>query len=334
MPARPRLKPHLRPLRRGPHTLQLGLEPRQGLVVDGVTETEATWVTSLDGTRTLAGSVAEAIGHGIPPDRARRLLDLLRAHGALVEAPAGRWHFASLGQRAPRSLALDADALAASNPTPADGFSVLAARARQEVVVAGAGPLALEICALLRRAGARATLIGPYAGGPAGVPAAQEGDPAPDLAVVVGTLPLPPDAAAAWHSAGTLHVPVAVGTSTALVGPVVHPGRTACVRCLDLGRTDLDPGWPVLLAQALPAAVGPVPEVDAETSLLALTASITAMAALAALDGRDGATGVSLEVSLPWPEVTQRRWLPHPDCGCGAATRALGGSPDLATRAS
>jgi bacteriocin biosynthesis cyclodehydratase domain-containing protein len=334
VPARPRLKPHLRILRRGPHTLQLGLERPGGLVLDGVSEAEAAWVKGLDGTRTLGRSIAEAAAHGIPVVRARHLLALLRSNGALVEAPASRWHFATLGSQPPRSLAPDADALAASDTAPSDGFGVLAARARRDVVVAGSGRLAAEICSLLRLAGARAALIGPYAGGPAGVPAGPDRDPNPALAVVVGALPLDAAVAADWHAAGVAHLPVAVGTATALVGPVVHPGSTACLRCMDLTRADLDPGWPALLAQALPAAVGPVAEVDAETSLLAVTASVTAMAALTVLDGRDGATGLSLEISLPWPEITQRRWLPHPDCACGAWGGGGREADKLDTRAS
>lgn len=334
MPPRPRLKPHLRVLRRGPHTLQLGLELPSGLVVDGVTESEVTWVAGLDGTRTLDRSLTDAVADGIPLARARQLLALLRSGGALVEAPASRWHFASLGSPAPRSLALDAHALGAAVPAAGDGYDVLAARAAQEVAVTGSGPLAAEVCALLRRAGTRAVLAGPYAAGPASLPASPRRCSGPALAILVGASPLDPTVAAGWHASGVAHLPVAMGTATALVGPVVHPGRTACLRCMDLSRADLDPAWPRLLAQALPTAVAPVPEVDAETTLLAVAAAVTTMAALAVLDGRDGATGLSLEVSLPWPEVIQRRWVPHPDCTCGAAARQPADVLDLTTRAS
>jgi hypothetical protein len=40
-----------------------------------------------------------------------------------------------------------------------------------------------------------------------------------------------------------------------------------------------------------------------------------------ALDGQEVPRGVSLEVSLPWPRVEQRRWTDHPLCGC-AVTQA------------
>jgi bacteriocin biosynthesis cyclodehydratase domain-containing protein len=320
VPARPRLKPHLRVLRRGPQTVQLGLEPEAGLVLEGVSGAEAAWVASLDGTRTFSRAIDDAVAAGIPAERARDLVTLLRAHDALVDSPASRWHFANLRPEARGALGVDATALAARTRGGRDGYALLADRASQRVAVAGAGPLPYEVTALLRAAGAQAVLLGSYAGGPGGVPG---GDALwPSLAVLVGALPLQPGTASAWQAAGVRHLPVAMGTTTALVGPVVHPGGTACLQCMEMTRCDLDPAWPSLLAQTAPRAIGPVAAIDAETSLLALTAAVTAMAALAALDGEDGRTGLSLEVALPWPEVTQRRWVPHPRCDCGAASRS------------
>jgi hypothetical protein len=330
--ARPRLKAHLQVLRRAPGVAQLGLEPENGLLLDGVTEAEAVWVAGLDGTRTLERALDDAVAAGIPPGRARTLIALLRANGALVEAPANRWHFASLAPEVRTALRADATALAAVSGDGADGFARLAARARRAVAVAGSGPLAAEVARLLRAAGSAAVLIGPYAGWP---PSATSGEaPPPAVAVLVGAMPAGAAAGQVWHRAGVPHLPVAVGTTSALVGPVVHPGRTACLRCMDLSRSEADSCWGTVLAQIAPGAVSPLPAVEAETSLLAVTASVTAMVVLSVLDGQDGRTGLSLEVALPWPEVVQRQWFPHPGCACGAARRSSGLTPGLRTRAS
>jgi bacteriocin biosynthesis cyclodehydratase domain-containing protein len=113
------------------------------------------------------------------------------------------------------------------------------------------------------------------------------------------------------------HLPVVSQGHRVLIGPLVTPGRGPCLRCLDLHRCDRDPAWPALLAQlALPAPVAPAPAVSPETTLTAIAAGLSAMVVHTALDGQEVPRGVSLEVSLPWPRVEQRRWTDHPLCGC------------------
>lgn len=55
------------------------------------------------------------------------------------------------------------------------------------------------------------------------------------------------------------HVPLVLDPARAVVGPVVVPGRTACLACLDADRRRDDPQWPALAAQLLGRAK---PEVD------------------------------------------------------------------------
>jgi hypothetical protein len=40
------------------------------------------------------------------------------------------------------------------------------------------------------------------------------------------------------------------------------------------------------------------------------------------LDARGVPVGVSLEASMPWPQVSHRRWAPHPRCECADFRRA------------
>ena len=42
-----------------------------------------------------------------------------------------------------------------------------------------------------------------------------------------------------------------------VVGPLVLPGRTACLGCVELARSDRDPAWPFILAQLAGQAAQP-----------------------------------------------------------------------------
>jgi hypothetical protein len=117
------------------------------------------------------------------------------------------------------------------------------------------------------------------------------------------------------------HLYAAVRETTAVVGPLVLPGTTACQRCCDLARADRDPGWPWLAAQL---AARRRAHVDAcDTVLAAVVAAHAALEALAFLDRlTDPALpapttlGGTLELTLPDWRLRRRSWAPHPACGC------------------
>ena len=56
---------------------------------------------------------------------------------------------------------------------------------------------------------------------------------------------------AATGSAGPAgaHLPVTILEGGGVVGPLVVPGATPCLGCVEQHHTDRDPDWPVLLAQ-------------------------------------------------------------------------------------
>lgn len=67
--------------------------------------------------------------------------------------------------------------------------------------------------------------------------------------VVVADQPIPdPALVAALMAAGTPHLSVHLRDGVGVVGPLVLPGTSTCLRCIDLYRADLDPHWPVLAA--------------------------------------------------------------------------------------
>jgi hypothetical protein len=96
------------------------------------------------------------------------------------------------------------------------------------------------------------------------------------------------------------------------VGPLVLAGRTSCLRCADLARSDADPHWPLVLTQLSRLRI------ESPPALISWAASIAAAQALAFLHGDlPESAGATLELS--WPDfVTRlRRWVAHPRCGCG-----------------
>src|SRR6202042_974828 len=82
------------------------------------------------------------------------------------------------------------------------------------------------------------------------------GQAKPTLLVLAGPLPDP-----AARLPDVPHLAVCAREAIGMVGPLVRPGVSACLRCLDLARADRDPGWPLILApgsrrQAEPVAWG------------------------------------------------------------------------------
>jgi hypothetical protein len=113
----------------------------------------------------------------------------------------------------------------------------------------------------------------------------------------------------------TPHLLAEVRDTTGVVGPLVLPGRSTCLRCLDLTRTDLDPDWPSLAAQlALPSQV----RVACDGPLALAVAAQAAGQVLALVDGTvdPAAVGGTLERALPDWRWRRRTWPVHPDCGC------------------
>jgi ThiF family len=95
------------------------------------------------------------------------------------------------------------------------------------------------------------------------------------------------------------------------VGPLVVPGRTSCVRCADLSRSDADPLWPVVLRQLSRL------QIETPPTLLAWVASIAAAQSLAFLRGElPESAGSTLELSWPHFVTRLRRWPAHRNCGC------------------
>ncbi|GAB7190362.1 TOMM precursor leader peptide-binding protein [Kineococcus sp. NUM-3379] len=136
-----------------------------------------------------------------------------------------------------------------------------------------------------------------------------------DLVVLVHSGAADSSAADALLADGTPHLSVVVRDTDVLVGPLVLPGRTPCLRCLDLHRTDGDPGWPHVLTQVLAAAAQRAG--GEETATATAAAGLAALQVLAHLDGAPvSSAGTTLELLVPEGVVRARPWPVHPECGC------------------
>ncbi|MEU3526037.1 TOMM precursor leader peptide-binding protein [Streptomyces sp. NPDC038707] len=129
-----------------------------------------------------------------------------------------------------------------------------------------------------------------------------------------------PYAAEPLLASGTPHLYAGVVEGTGVVGPLVLPGESGCAGCLDRDRRDRDPAWPRLVTQWRSGRVRRVAACD--LALATTVAGLAAAHALAFLDGRSPAgAGTRWEVRLPGLDWHARPVRPHPECGCGAATR-------------
>jgi len=116
---------------------------------------------------------------------------------------------------------------------------------------------------------------------------------------------------------GVPHLAAAASEAIGVVGPLVLPGGTACLRCLDLTRAERDPAWPLILAQLTGGGADP-PACD--TVLAVAVAAQAAAQAMAFIDrpvSPSAVTNGTLELVLPDWRWRRRTWMPHDRCGCG-----------------
>src|SRR5450631_2130731 len=118
MSSRPRLKSHAQPLRRGPGSLQLGLCPDAGVVLDGLTEAEIAMAEGLDGSLDTKSLYAAAAASGVDAERVSELITVLNEHHLLVDTD--RAWLSSVGgpPRHPRRPDTTAIAIAAAYGLP------------------------------------------------------------------------------------------------------------------------------------------------------------------------------------------------------------------------
>jgi bacteriocin biosynthesis cyclodehydratase domain-containing protein len=321
---RPALKAGLLPVWRDRETVQIGIDPRRAIALTGMAGA-APVLALLDGSRDRAEVIAAALALGVPEQVTDRVLTVLAVAGALDDFPAAALRSLPPGRRRRLGAELAAAALARGHSDA--GATALARRDAASVRVFGPGRLATAIADILTTSGAGHVAIADLVrrgggqrpgqirpGGGHSRAAAGAALPVPDLAIVTGRAG--PGLRGWLMRAGVPHLAVAADEAIGVVGPLVRPGQTACLRCLDISRASRDPAWPLILAQVAGRAAEP-PACDA-----ALSAAVAAQAAAQALAVLDRAGPASpaengtLELVLPGWQWRRRSWPQSPSCGC------------------
>jgi bacteriocin biosynthesis cyclodehydratase domain-containing protein len=319
--------------------VQLGTDPRHAVVVDELPPPFVDELMALDGRHTVAELGERLTAKNADPAEFMDLLDQLEEVGLVDEA-------------VPVPCRLRADTTSRALRTGRPGTGIVAARESRAVVVHGNGRIAVAVASLLAAAGigrvhvVASGRVGPedtgsgYLDSDVGRPrreAAVEavgrasGDVrtgwptttgAPDLVVVTDSLVPPPQLLNTLMAEGTQHLLVRVRDGTGVVGPLVVPGRTSCVRCSYLHRTDRDGRWPAVATQLADKTQA------ADVASAALCSALAVGQVLSALDPVE--VGLSppttwnavLEANPQLGVVDRVEHLPHPLCTCGSA-RAL-----------
>jgi hypothetical protein len=336
---RPRLKTGLARFRRGPSTVQFGLDPDRAVLLSGLDAALTRCLDHLDGSARPSDLATDL---GVPADRIDALLQALATADLLEDAAvtADGWHDLPLESR--DRLAPDLASLTLTHPGPDGGKRALSRRLAAVVEIRGGGRVGAALAGLLTSAGvgrvrvvdgvaATAADLGPGGlsradlGRPRGLAAtraaaAHAARPGPVRAiadlVVLADLAPEPGLGDDLRRAGVPHLVAAVRETEGVVGPLVVPGRTSCLQCQHLTRADRDRAWPGLAAQ-----LGSPGSPEVRPCDIVLATAVAAHAALQALAFLEtdsaGTLDGTLHLRLPGDTLRRRSWGRHPACDCG-----------------
>ncbi|HEX5401408.1 MAG TPA: TOMM precursor leader peptide-binding protein [Pseudonocardiaceae bacterium] len=342
LPHRPRVLPGLPVLRRMPGETQIGTDPRHAVVVIDVAEPLALVLQCLDGRHTSDELLARA-GPDHRPNL-RGIIAGLADLGLLDDA-------ASPDQQPARNLArLTADRTMWMLRAGRQHSAIGRLREQAIVVVHGSGRIAVAVATLLAASGvgwvhtvADGVVQPEDIGsgyldediGHARSEAAERAvrrialsstrttrpDPRqrPDLVLITDATVADPRLSSSLSAAEIPHMMVHAAEGTGVVGPLVVPGRTSCLRCVDLHNTDTDPCWPALAAQ-LAAHPQPADLASAQaTSAFAAGQALRFLHGTATGDGDLPVWGAAVTIDVFTGRCDRVEWRPHTACSCGVA---------------
>lgn len=289
---RPVLDPAAPLWRRDVEHLQFGTDRQDAVVLRDVAGV-VNLVRRCDGVRE-----AHEVLSGVPAEERPALAAALHAlldAGVLLDAdfPRSAAHAGELARLTGAGLA------------GARAQAVVSGRRRHSIGLIGPQVLVQPLAALLADCGAT-VLPGQAAG--------------MDLVVLAGRPEPDRRLADACAREDVAHVLMSLHPRSAVLGPMVLPGRTACLRCADETRADSDEAWAALVPQ-LDSPVhrqAGVPATAAGSPLLVATlVAATAAAVLAMIDGlATGYDGSLIRWGAGCDAPSVGRLAPHPRCGC------------------
>jgi hypothetical protein len=286
------LLPGLRRTLLRPATVQIGADPERSLLLELPDNRFVELLNRLDSWLDEAGYALTARRLGVPRDQAAYLLTQLRGAGVLLDTAALVEDGAAISRRP--ALSSEAAALALRR-TVAPG-PLLARRRRQRIFINGMGTLAQQVTGLLREAE-----IGR-------VWCADDSRRGKATVAVLFDPVQPPSLISRAHARrGLAYLTVSSLDGAVHIGPMVRPGLTPCVRCVELHYRDHLPQWRNGGGAGTPML---------ETATRSVAAATIVSLVLQHVDGETClAEAASIQVR-PSLRIKRRRWRPHPDCGC------------------
>lgn len=314
-------------LRRRRGEIQVGLDPRRAAVIGGLPEPVVTAARKLTGDHTVEELLTELESDPSGPSALRELLRLLTDSGLVDDAA---------GDPSPGPGRLRGERATPADPASSRGWVV---------AVHGDGRLAVAIACLLAAAGvgwvhvaARGTVRPEdtgtgYLNGDVGrarhaaaMSATQRVDESvrtgplgtrrPDLAVLADAAVPDPLLVSALTADAVPHLPAYLRDGVGVVGPLVVPGMTGCLRCADLHRSRRDDCWPSIATQL--AGVPLMADVASTQATAAFTTAqiLDTLGWACAAQRRPTVWNASVEIDPVSARTHYRPWRPHPECDC------------------
>ncbi len=338
LPRRPFFAPGRTVLWRAPDCVQVGVGTTHAVVVEGLSAPLATLLREMDGSRDADDLIADAVAAGADRVDVVAVIGDLQAAGLVRDEP---------GPRDGQRTALDVDLAVSSAHSGCSTAELVRVRREASVLVRGSGRVAVALATALAAAGVgrvvvdAAGIVAPADVGTGYLPCdvgrpradaacdallraspgvrtcAEGARRPPHLVVLADSVVSDPDVAIDLVVRRRPHLAVHAHEGLAAVGPLVLPGRTSCLRCVELHRADQDPAWPKLAAQLTAAPP------TADLACTQVAASLGAEQVLAALAGPEASSrppvwGATLELDPVRGVLHRRIWRVHPRCGCGA----------------
>ena len=291
--------------------IEMGWPPRQ-VRVDNVDAAHVAWLLGLHADATMAEALKAGRSAGLAPSSMRSLVRAAAHCGLLDDASA----LPEALRDTPLAVrdALACDIAAARFIYGPQAHTVINQRRAATVAVNGSGLLADVVVEVLTSAGIGSIVRerSLHSG------SRRHRQSAARHACHVVCDAAHPDAASDVDSLALEipHLSVSAAAGQAVIGPLVVPGRTSCLRCRDLHLADADPTWSRAAVQwsaRKPASVA--------GGLAYLAGSWAALQVLALVDAGPHHVSVptldgALVITLPAAQPTWEARPAHPLCGC------------------
>lgn len=313
LPTRPWVRHDVPVVWRSDTCVEMGWPPRQQRI-DAIDHAHLAWLLGLKGQRELTAAIAAGAENGLRPASLRRLLragvdcglidDAAAMPESLREAPG---HLRDL-------VAGDVAAARHLHGGTREALEVMDRRGAAEIAVQGSGAVADVVAWVLTTAGVGNVVQDRITHSAS----RRHRRSSAHRACHVICDAAHPDAASD-PDAMALDIPHLAVTATAahaVIGPLVVPGRTSCLRCRDLHLSDADASWSRAAVQWSARQPGPV-----AAGIAHLSGAWAALQALAVVDAgpadvRAPTMDAAIVLTLPHGETTLQPRPPHPLCGC------------------